>query len=146
MGVTKYPKVEIGEYGYVKGIYEMKAEIYRRGPIVAGVSAEPLVHYKGGIFRDDGAKKEIDHEVSIVGWGYDEDEDVHYWIVRNSWGEYWGELGFFRAEMGKNILALEEQNYWVTPKSWTEHNYPCGEDGEGCLIDVDYIDPGYVHT
>ena len=33
------------------------------------------------------------HIVSIVGWGYSVVEDLRYWIVRNSWGEYWGEMG-----------------------------------------------------
>lgn len=85
----------------------MKAEIYRRGPIIAGINSHPLINYKGGIFRDNSADRTITHEVSIVGWGYDEEQNCSYWIVRNSWGEYWGELGFFKVEMGKNILAIE---------------------------------------
>ena len=42
-----------------------------------------------------------------MGWEYDEDTDTQYWIVRNSWGQYWGELGFFRIELGKNLLGIE---------------------------------------
>lgn len=46
--------------------------------------------YTGGVIWDD-PKYETNHHnhgVSIVGWGYDEDEDKQYWIVRNSWGMY----------------------------------------------------------
>lgn len=53
VGLNQYPKVEIGEYGEVKGVFEMKAEIYHRGPIVAGLNSEPILEYKGGIYRDD---------------------------------------------------------------------------------------------
>ena len=60
------------------------------------------------------------HIVSIVGWGYSVVEDLRYWIVRNSWGEYWGEMGYFRLERGKNLLALEGNCAWATPASFTQ--------------------------
>lgn len=35
-----------------------------------------------------------------------------YWEIRNSWGTYFGELGFFKVERGKNTLRLEEGDCW----------------------------------
>ena len=52
-------------------------------------NAEPLVEYTGG--RVDDTKfwhMMVNHVVSIVGWETDDNGDV-YWIVRNSWGQYW---------------------------------------------------------
>lgn len=53
--------------------------------------------------------------------------------MRNSWGTAYGELGFFRIELGKNLLGIEERVAWVTPGSFTVVNYPCNEDGSNCL-------------
>ncbi len=109
----------------------MKIEILNRGPIACGINAMPILNYKGGIFSDTNFSKEIDHIVSIIGWGHDDKTDSQYWIVRNSWGEYWGELGYIRVKTG-NLLGLENDCAWATPKSWTEINKPCFEDGSNC--------------
>ena len=78
-------------------------------PVAAAINAEPIIDYQGGVVRDYKIWHMIpNHVVSIVGWGTnstDENDTYQYWIVRNSWGEYWGERGFFRVEMGKNVLV-----------------------------------------
>lgn len=33
------------------------------------------------------------HEVAVVGWN----DAQQYWIVKNSWGPWWGESGYFRV-------------------------------------------------
>ena len=38
----------------------------------------------------------INHGVTIVGWGKDEDFDKEYFIVKNSFGTDWGEDGYAR--------------------------------------------------
>jgi C1A family cysteine protease len=34
--------------------------------------------------------------VQLVGYGTDEETGLDYWLIRNSWGPYWGEEGFIR--------------------------------------------------
>jgi cathepsin X len=144
-----FPNVTIGEYGRVTGADQMKAEIYARGPIACGVDASPILDYTGGIIDNPNAQQ-IDHIISIIGWGYEKSTNRQYWIVRNSWGQYWGELGYFRVYMGDNSLAIESMCSWATPASWTEHNFGCYEDGSNCQKTVEtkyYTDPSqkFIH-
>lgn len=103
-------------------------EIYNNGPISCGVAAnDALVAYDGGIFYDDTGYLDIDHEVSIVGWG--EQNGVKYWRVRNSWGSHWGEQGFFRIVRGVNNLAIEQECTWAIPsQDWTTKHITTQEE------------------
>jgi cathepsin X len=117
ISVDVFPNATIGEYGvyYKKNSYskttvmhDIMAEIYARGPVSAHIAGMYLHNYTGGIVYDDflGLRDlETTHSVSIVCWGAEPEMGLQYWIVRNSWGQYWGEtLGFFRVELGKNLL------------------------------------------
>lgn len=103
--------IEYGTYsyftdGFSQAAAKIQAEILARGPVAAGVNAEPIVEYAGGIVNDTKIwHMMVNHVVSIVGWGKDEETLEKYWIVRNSWGDYWGEMGFFRVVMGRNALG-----------------------------------------
>jgi len=125
-----YPNATVKEYGEVSGADKMAAEIYARGPISCGIDAVPILDYTGGIVNKRGSG--TDHVISVVGWGKDDASGKQYWIVRNSWGEYWGEMGYVRVEKGNNALSLESGCAWAVPGDFTEVNYPCYEDGSNC--------------
>eukprot|EP00979_Chaetoceros_neogracilis_P015230 scaffold5530_cov283-Chaetoceros_neogracile.AAC.22 len=108
----------MSEYGaYHNNVEAVMTEIYARGPVTAGIAGLHLHNYTGGIIRDkeEWRNLHITHEVEIVGWGMEKETKIRYWIVRNSHGEYWGELSFFRIQMGTNLLGIESHNTWATP-------------------------------
>lgn len=126
VAINKYPNATISEYGTISGQANMQKEIYARGPISCGIDAAKILDYSGGI----ATKKsfQVDHVISVVGWG--EENGVGYWIVRNSWGEYWGEMGYIKVAFG--ALAIQQQCAWAVPATFTTENFPCNEGGENC--------------
>ena len=67
------------------------------------VTSENWYLYTGGVFNycDHGYPWEIDHIVIAVGY------DADSWIIKNSWGTYWGENGYIRLATGNCNNVLE---------------------------------------
>jgi C1A family cysteine protease len=78
---------------FLKGDFRETNDIYIETESYQGVS---------GIQYNDLDRDWVgSHAVVIVGWGYSmvRDQRVDYWIVRNSWGDSWGEKGLFKIAM-----------------------------------------------
>jgi len=82
-------------------------ETLKRTVISIAIEADTQVFqfYSSGVFDDDSCGTNLDHAVVLVGYGTD---DKDYWILRNSWGETWGEKGYMRIVRNKNMCGLSE--------------------------------------
>ena len=64
-----------------------------------------IISFRSGIFNDDSCDPEgLNHSVAVVGYGTENGTD--YWIIKNSWGEDWGESGYIRIIRGKNMCGM----------------------------------------
>lgn len=126
--IKTFPNATVSDVGFLSGASNMMAEIFQNGPIACGVDADFLLEYQKGIITKVGYS--VNHVVSVVGWGKTGSQS--FWHVRNSWGEYWGEMGFFRVSFGS--LLIEKECVWATPGRFTttESQVACFEGGENC--------------
>lgn len=68
---------------------------------VIDASSPEFEFYDGGIYDDPFCSNvNLNHAVGCVGYGSDGFDD--YWIVRNSWGEEWGEGGYIRMSRNQD--------------------------------------------
>ncbi|XP_047952025.1 cysteine proteinase 3-like [Salvia hispanica] len=63
--------------------------------------------YNGGVYTSTTCGSDpmdVNHAVLAVGYGVD--NGVPYWLIKNSWGADWGDNGYFKMEMGKNMCGV----------------------------------------
>ena len=79
------------------------------GPVAVSVdsSSNAFQNYAGGIFPASLCSNDIDHAMTIVGYG------PGYWILKNSWGTAWGENGYMRLQRGVNACGISEYATYV---------------------------------
>ncbi|MEM0466181.1 MAG: C1 family peptidase [Candidatus Thermoplasmatota archaeon] len=77
----------------------IKNALIQYGPLSAGMAVySDFYDYDGGVYEHPGSDPDpINHMVCIVGYN----DAQGCWIVKNSWGSWWGENGWFRIKYGE---------------------------------------------
>ncbi|XP_049880049.1 tubulointerstitial nephritis antigen-like [Pectinophora gossypiella] len=102
-------RYKVGPPGKLTAEKDIMYDIMESGPVHAIMTVfQDFFHYRSGVYRHIPIGNEQYqglHSVRIVGWG--EERGDKYWIVANSWGEQWGEDGYFRIAKGSNESGIE---------------------------------------
>lgn len=91
MKITGIKKINNNNYALKQAIKKQPVCIYING------YSKLFTSYKLGIYNLT-IYNNVDHGVLLV--GYDTAKD--YWLIKNSWGEKWGENGYMRVSMKNN--------------------------------------------
>lgn len=104
-GLESHEKLEswsfLGNGKTAPTVEQIKAAIMEYGPVGVSIKAtRSFMAYRSGVYNACGAHG-ANHAVSLVGW----DDADQAWILRNTWGESWGEKGYMRIKYGCNDVG-----------------------------------------
>ncbi|ALC42823.1 cer [Drosophila busckii] len=85
----------------------LQAAVAEKGPVAVTIySSNAFNSYKSGVFFDNYCNSYgTNHLVTVVGYGTDSYYG-DYWLIKNSWGTWWGEQGYMRMARNRNNMCL----------------------------------------
>ena len=89
-----------------------------QGPVSVTVDADSTQfrNYKSGVITSSDCGTKLDHAITAVGYGTDEDGNDFY-MVRNSWGTVYGDNGYLKIGRngdGYGICGIQEISVWAS--------------------------------
>jgi len=101
---------KITSYVNLDGTEDAFTQALVKGPVATAVNCQPqsFVYYQSGIYDDpecSPAVDQINHGIVVVGYGVQ--DNVNYYILKNSWTSAWGIQGYMLlARNGKNTCGI----------------------------------------
>ena len=124
---------KIVDYCLAQDDVGIKKEILKNGPVIAQMTIfTDFLTYKEGIYHrsEDSFKFNGQHIVKIVGWDR-QGEGNDYWVIENSFGEDWGELGHARILVSDKSTQLDFFAIGVAAYPYTMAEYYAMQDQMG---------------
>lgn len=74
--------------------------------VAVDASSVGFQYYTSGIYYDfDCNTSNLNHAMLVVGYGTDSNTGMDYWILKNSWGEYWGSRGYMKLARNQGNMC-----------------------------------------
>ncbi|XP_022772697.1 cysteine proteinase 15A-like [Durio zibethinus] len=91
---------------------QIAANLVKHGPLAVGINAVFMQTYVKGVSCPYICFRSLDHGVLLVGYGSAGYAPIRfkekpYWIIKNSWGENWGEDGYYKICRGHNVCGVD---------------------------------------
>ena len=99
-------------------VQQIKQALCEYGPLSASVNATPAFQsYTDGVFNEFNPG-ETNHAICIIGW----DDSKGAWLIKNSWGDTWGDTCGYGTERGYMWIAygcnkVGRWAQWIQAKS-----------------------------
>ncbi|RLM68951.1 zingipain-2-like [Panicum miliaceum] len=77
-------------------------------PVSVAIDAHNFQFYNGGVMTGDSCGTDLNHAVTAIGYGTAEDGSP-YWLLKNQWGQNWGEGGYMRLERGTGACGVAKR-------------------------------------
>lgn len=102
--IREYLK-DAGTIGFfsIAGEEDIKSALIKYGPIPTSMNVySDFYSYKGGVYqKTSNATEEGWHAIVFVGW----DDSKNAWLCKNSWGDDFGEKGYFWIKKGDSFIG-----------------------------------------
>ncbi|HJQ26081.1 MAG TPA: C1 family peptidase [Blastocatellia bacterium] len=90
-------------------VAQLKKALIEHGPVAMPIHGDNCFSvYQGGVFNGH-SPGDVTHVMVLIGW----DDEKQAWLVKNSWGETWGEKGYGWVAYGSNNIGLFAA--WIQP-------------------------------
>lgn len=95
-------------------------------PIAVSIDAGSMAFqlYSDGVFTGE-CGRDLNHDVIVVGYGTNAD-GMKYWLVKNSWGPFWGDGGYIMIERDvgdkEGMCGIAMESSYPTLKSGADSN------------------------
>jgi hypothetical protein len=166
--VARMPQSKVDFWQQLPDEEAMKCRVALYGPVLSAMKIKGtfIRRYKSGIWSDPRktcasvSDDDLDHSVMIVGKfrsstnrsefqpfvfsGYGTEPNrkgvmTDYWIVQNSWGSDFGELGTFRIARNKNLCGIGANGWFVASKPQREYPLAPVEPPAFCVEGGDVV-------
>ncbi|KAA6361834.1 MAG: putative cathepsin B4 cysteine protease, partial [Streblomastix strix] len=111
---TKIKRTPVSKFRFVNSS-NIQDEIYKNSTVSANMIVySDFMNYKSGVYIHQTGLSTGSHAVIIIGWGIE--NNIPYWLVQNSWGQDWGEKGYFKIIRGNDHCGIESSVTTGDPK------------------------------
>ncbi|KAK9887931.1 hypothetical protein WA026_000231 [Henosepilachna vigintioctopunctata] len=97
--IKSYVEIKAGDEN------DLQNAIANKGPVAVAIDASwNFQLYSNGVLIDDDCSSDsLNHGVLAVGYGSEDGKD--YYIIKNSWGDKWGEAGYLKLARNSNNMC-----------------------------------------